>query len=169
MSKRRWPTIGDKVKILRPEIFIRCGYPIDLLIERESIFQEHGKKIEDFIRSLFGTNHKFNIDHTTMEIARALAYYQAKTTGFGGKERKIYTETMEHLQDSVMYVIGRRTVKTGIYQPASHTTSWDGDDWEAPYLANEETHVILKLGRSQVPWKNYYECEIEAKNVVIIE
>ena len=43
---------GDRVRIVTPEIFVRCGYPLCKADLREDIAKNYGKIIEDLIYSV---------------------------------------------------------------------------------------------------------------------
>lgn len=145
--------VGDKVKILNPEIFIRCGYPLTPPDVYEEVAKLYGEKINAFVRETLGfppkqmptTEEEIDYDFyydsreaRTLEdkILNAFCYYSVKMKGFGGKERKIYTEHYKQYQDKVGIVEKIKFHKTGIYTP---------DDYDPPYLSNEEVHKILKL------------------------
>jgi hypothetical protein len=170
MTKRKYPEIGNRIRIINPEFFVRCGYPMDLHEEKNRIYQDYGDQIQNFITQLIPPSWDGPyIDHTALEIAKALSYYSAKVNHFGGNERRIFTETHGGLKGKEFYVIGRKTVKTGTYVPGGRSGGYEYDEWEAPYLANEETHIILLLDKNRVPFFNSFEQMIEARNVEIVK
>lgn len=156
--------VEDKVKILNPEIFIRCGYPLTPADLYEEVAKQYGEKINAFVRETLGfppkqistTEEEIDYDFYydsreagTLEnkILEAFCYYSVKMKGFGGKERKIYTETSKSYQDKIGIVEKIKFHKTGIYTPGRGPgySAYEPDDYDPPYLSNEKTHKILKL------------------------
>src|SRR5574343_863189 len=130
--------VGDKVKILNPELFVRCGYELtpnnkDLQSE---VMEKYKDKIDDFIKSLFWPIQKVNAsilfeeeysywydqDVNTLEskIINALCYYEVKKKGFGGKERKIYTTHVNKMKDVIGKVVKIKFHKTGTYTSGNY-------------------------------------------------
>jgi hypothetical protein len=90
---------------------------------------------------------------------------------FGGKERKIYTETNEALRNTKGWrVVSKRTVKTGTYSSGGWGggSQWSMEpDYTPPHLNNEKHHVLLTLEcpkrNADIDWVSVVE--IEAANV----
>jgi len=149
--------IGDTVKIIDPEFFIRCGYNLCLSEVTEKIIKERKEEIEQFIdkffkfnmipNEIFGFMSDENISDTGKEIAKALAYKQIQLEGFGGKERKIFTETKEEYKNKLFKVTDIKYHQTGTYYPPSGGYSYYSDDWdyESGGLKNMKVHKILYL------------------------
>ena len=142
---------GDKVIILSPEIFYRCGYPLDVVEETDKILKDHAHDIAQFIKP-FGANVEpkwswgggsYADNYHIRKIAREIAYAKVKSKNFGGHTRKIYTTTMPDYQDEEVVVENIRFVKTGIYVSGSYY-SYDGD-YDPPVLCNQKTHKILDV------------------------
>lgn len=90
-------------------------------------------------------NRDFN--RTFDKIVREVAYCRLKHNGFGGRERKIYTDIIEELKGCEYVVINKRQVKTGTYSPPSSGYNYmDGcPEYEPGYLLKQKTHVILEV------------------------
>lgn len=163
--------VGDKVKILNPELFVRCGYELTPNNEdlQSEVMDKYKDKIDEFIKSLFGPIQKVNAsilfeeeysywddqDVNTLEskIINALCYYEVKRKGFGGKERKIYATHVNKMKDIIGKVVKIKFHKTGTYIPGSYSYSaYDLSDYDPAYLENEKTHKILIV---QIPDSNY--------------
>lgn len=145
--------VGDRVRVIEPKIFDRCGYPKTLFDETQIAYEELHQPISNFLISLNLSDPKTGEApaHTVHEIAKAIAYLRLKKNGYGGRERKIYTKDgfYEHMQDKEYYVTAVRFVKTGLYHPPRYT-NWEGvDDYDPGYLENCKTHKLLKLNESR--------------------
>jgi hypothetical protein len=168
--------IGDRVRIVNPEFFVRCGYPLNKeLVLRNNLKQEDVNKIDAFITS-FGLNNfyvdldKSNHIYTRVfdKIADAIAYGLLNKEGFGGRERKIYTEYLEPYKDIVCEVIGRKIVNTGYYRSGGKSYDYynGGYDYEPASLEDQQTHIIytVDLIPNELPSRNLF-LEIEKKNL----
>ena len=140
--------IGDKVKIINPEIFQRVGYP---LTKQEIIdkFTKDEKAIIEELMNSFGVSYSSGFfclaparnQDVFDRIADALAYGRIRQQGYGGKERKIYTKYDKDLLNVNAVVTNRKVVNTGIYNSA-----WgDEYDYEPAYLGKQQSHVILTV------------------------
>lgn len=159
---------GDIVRVIHPEFFIRCGYPLSIKDGMDMIMNDEeamtalsqgidkalNKKcsipLKDEILGLVPhTNRPRKISNDFNRIIRILAYYRIANEGFGGKERSIYTKWVEEAKGKEFKVIGKKTVATGTYVPASGGySSYSGEyeyDYEAPFLDGLKNHVILEL------------------------
>ena len=186
MAKRLNPKIirvGDKVKIIKPLLFIRCGYKANIKDMTEKVAEEHRKEIVDFVCWLAGIAQETDLirlmesrnpidDIAIQKVAGVIAYElvsQARTTG---AERKIYTKEDKSLEGEEYFVQAIMYVQTGIYNkggcsPYSSNPYYGDDDvdyhYQPSFLENIKVHKILKLDQS---WQLH--CEelwIEAENV----
>ena len=142
--------IGDKVKIINPQFFKRCGYPLSLEKAVDHVRDNYNKEIVDLLKSIteipetyyfknIPLNH-YNKNNIIKEFA--LAYMKAKN--YGGNTREIETFTAEEYTNLVFTVIDKKIVKTGIYSK-SHGGL---DDYNPPQLINQKSHIILYLDHS---------------------
>jgi hypothetical protein len=148
----------DKVRIITPRVFVRCGYPMSLADAREEIakMRQDDKSIYDFITS-FGIG--LHYGNTYGKIVNALAYGLLHARGFGGRERTIHTQERPDIKGLVYKVCEKRVVKTGTYRQGCDNP----EDSEGPSLRNVKTHVILEVERMVD-----FDCDhflIEAANV----
>ena len=105
--------IGDTVKIVNPEIIIRVDYPMSFDDACEEVKKLYHNEILEFLnktihkqetvplyKSLL-TAHINENEYVKSKIYRklvyALAYEHMHIKGFGGKERKIYSEQRQEL------------------------------------------------------------------------
>lgn len=149
--------IGDKVRIINPEVFIRIGYPLGIYDVIGEI-DKHDTKIASFLLDVDAP--WFNagvIDKMTNDIKKILAYGILNVRNFGGKERKIFIERQNDLFGRIGKVISKRIVRTGIYKESRQTYN---DDFISPYLEADKNHIILfidtesYLGRFNIEAKN---------------
>lgn len=158
MKKKDVIRVGDTVKIIKPEVVDRVGYPLTKAMCMEQQTPEQLKAIQDMFRAfgvvIYPNNEldlsRFGISKDYDRIYERVRYLMAevsiKKEGWGGKEKKIYTYTLEPIRNRRATVVARRTIKTGVYHPGySSCDYWGEYDYEPAYLSNEKTHVIYKL------------------------
>lgn len=159
-KKQKAIGIYDYVKIVNPEIVVRWGYNLNKQIVKETVITDEQKDaLAKFLNS-------FNLDVHAIKwyedldlpynpkdnpiyekVLDEIAYAVLKSKGFGGKERKIFTEQRDFLKGVKAFVVERRVVKTGTYHGAS-TYQGYFDPWpeyEPAYLSNEKTHVLYRV------------------------
>lgn len=149
--------IGSQVRIINPVFFERCGYPISIEMEIESIKKEHGNQICDFIRSL--TKSPVEIadmkaldfrgvnPQTFDKIIMAIAYDSLKAKKFGGRTRSVHTKARPEYLNQTAHISRMFRCKTGEYVPGHSYSTMDGYEYDPPYLGNEKTHCIFELDR----------------------
>jgi hypothetical protein len=182
--------VGDSVRVINPEMFVRCGYNLCLEDVYDKIVAERSKEIEDFVDKFFNkvTNinvtdinekeenpegiHKiFAVDcgtelsRTGQEIAKALAYSEIKIKGFGGKERKLFTKREEKFTNEIFYVHSIKIHKTGIYYPPGGGYYCGEYDYECGGLKNPKTHKILSVSPRNTRLLSFEDIRIEAIHV----
>ena len=168
MKSRKSPVyhIGDRVKIIKPEIFIRCGYPktkADF-----AITPEQRNKLEDLLISFGIAKDSFlyyRYDNSLDRIYDEISYLQLAKANFGGNKREIHTTTDFNILNITGEVISKRTVKTGVYDYGY--IDFEGNS-NPPSLHKEQSHVILKIDVASL-YSNvipYLEIETEEKNVI---
>lgn len=159
MARNNVIRAGDIVRIKNPEFFIRCGYPLSIqdgikqLMDTQS---EDYRKITEFADYFGLSKNILNVKKDFQQIIRILAYYKIQEQNFGGRERKIYTQFVETAKDHEFEVIGKQTVVTGYYVPATGRSSMWNDEYEPPYLDDPKVHVILSLYDGSVDGHFYY-------------
>lgn len=157
MSRKLDPKIiriGDKVRITNPEMFVRCGYPMQKMDARVGVDQYQPYIIE-LLRYTIGGSSDWRIVN---EMIEALAYGYMRVHNYGGNERQIYTDYEYGLLRLECTVTKIKFVKTGTYTPGYQISE---GDFTPNHLSNEKTHKILLLKNNLghvIGW-------IEAKNV----
>ncbi len=144
--------VGDIVKIITPDIFVRCGYPFDQRAATEHLIDHYRADIDALIDKV-DPNPKYANRYVPEADYRALcgrlARIVAQRDGFGGNERTIYTERDERLTGLRCSVMGKKIHKTGRRVPPG------GEYYDEPgYLADEKTHIVLTVS-PVVVW--YYD------------
>jgi hypothetical protein len=182
MPKKRKPGViypYDYVRIINPDIFIRCGYPLNKELVKDTVItKEQREAIDEMLRKFdIGTTHDtlygLQVKDTSEVFNKVLDVVAGAVLGrmgFGGKERIIYTERRHDYASLMMRVYSKRIVKTGSYYPPSGGHDyWTGEyDYEPGGLADAKTHVILSgviCDDTVAP----PEFEIEQRNVHLIE
>jgi len=170
--------VGDKVRIVNPYFFVRVGYPLTPAMAEEEIAEFFSKEINEFLNKIKPTDSK--ADHPLSlgqrdrdkksfdRVVRALSYDWVKLRGFGGRERKIYSEPVTIPEDCIATVISIKYVKTGTYEYGSggQYNAWNGDydDYQPAYLSDEKTHKILEVDYRRIIFADNDQW-IEAANV----
>ena len=186
--------VYDKVRIINPIIFIRCGYPLGIEDMRKEIEEYYGTVIDDLYRSvqkgdklmLRDANGKYEDgafikveyptckeNHNHNEIINALAYSRLKAKKFGGTTRSLHTKVMEELRGKETTVDAIKIVQTGEYFPNSGGYDyWSGGyEYEPAGLTDVKSHKILTLNPIySFPTNDWHvmdtpEIKIEAINV----
>jgi len=185
--------VGDIVDVVVPNIFVRCGYPLSFDAALKEVKLLYGDSIRTFMNDIddlrkhksllkdYNTRLVIDDDNKTyLKIARALTYDYLNIKGFGGFDRKIYTERRDHIAERRLLVENTRFVKTGTYVSAG--TYGDHDKYtSSSYLSNVKTHKILGVTDVTIqmpedrtfeflPYNddsisNWWDYEIEANNV----
>jgi len=177
MAKRIVFHVGDKVRVIEPLQVIRVGYPLTKTDALDAVEKEYGDEIRNFMCSVgaaqaddtFFSSPEYD-PRLYGDLLNAMASRYLRVKGYGGKERKVYTEVNERLRaTSGWTVISKRHVKTGIYCSGSYSGGYDGEpDYDPPYLSNEQTHTLLTI--EPPDWKlSLTAIEIEAMNVAKME
>jgi len=161
---------GDLVKVVKPEVFVRCGYPMTVASSREEVDGKYKEALYRFLRELDKIDEAGESENNQVSdmkyksvrdfedtiydsIMTILAERNLKRKRFGGAKRSIYTETNPVIEGKFYKVLEKTTCVTGDYYPSS---GWY--DYEPAGLAGMQVHVILKLFC-------FSGMKIEAKNV----
>lgn len=147
MIKRKYK-IGDRVRIMNPEFFIRVGYPLTLDDAYENIEGDWKSLIQKINQN--SPNYFKITEKMKFQLRRDLAYSYLQTKSFGGNERKLYTVKLDnpHYYYEYFTIVSKKVVKTGKYG----YEQVDDEDYDycrcpsfKPVLTNQKTHVILEL------------------------
>jgi hypothetical protein len=136
--------------VVTPKLFVRCGYP---LYPGKIMFERKGEVNALMFAAWYAMNkHTFGrtvpkldlddlppwIKPRLRNMALTVILHREK---FGGRERKIYEEENNNLQDKIFTLEGKRFVRTGTYTPGWSNHS----DWQLPSLDNAKMHCVYKL------------------------
>jgi len=161
--------VEDKVKIINPVRFVRCGYPLCLKDMKVEIDKHFKKVIGDLVHSVCNGDEFIQADEegkyddgtwlrlgtigasdggvANDDIVEALARRRIVSKGFGGTARSIHTEPYEQIKDEVAVVTRIKYVKTGTYNKGYGGYDYYSGcyEYDPPYLSDEKTHKILEL------------------------
>lgn len=152
--------VGDQVKIIVPNVFVRCGYPLTVQKVKDEVITKEQKDAiitmlkafdihyNEYIADLALTlNYNTSGTEAYDKVLHTLSMEVLRQKKWGGRDRKIYIKPEPEYLNRVCNVISKRVVKTGTYTSGGGGySSYDGDwEYEPPYLSNEKTHVILKV------------------------
>jgi hypothetical protein len=165
--------IGDRVRVVNPEFFVRCGYPMVFQYEAKRVVRDRRESIESFLRSHDIEPYRLDslgLHPAVTKIAKVLAYELCKAKKWGGRERKIYTHRFDLYAGQDFSVASVRFVKTGEYISGECYGTYGGYEYEPAYLSNEKTHRILKLNIFDlIPGQDWHNpLEIESANVELL-
>lgn len=162
--------VGDKVKVVDPYVFIRCGYPWNKEYVKRNVITDYDKERVISLMKDLGCWHRYPDEvfceeyssDIFEEIIDRLAYGILRQRKFGGKSREIYTEYDEFKLNKVYTVFSKRMVKTGT-RVGGTQSGYEGEEYDSPHLDGEKTCVILNLKQFDYLSGGF---EIEACNVV---
>jgi len=174
--------VGDTVKIVNPQLFVRCGYPLSIEDMEEEVKELFMGDIDDLVNSMgfdvfTEAPRRIDFDYSRLnkgkvyrKIIRELAYIRLRRKNFGGNERKVFTEPYDEYKDLEAEVTGIKICKSGTYNQGygGGCDYWTGQsDYEPAYLSPCKTHKILTLDRYQNDIISSYtnHIRIEAKYV----
>lgn len=173
MSKYANP--GDKIRIIVPKLFLRCGYPLNpekILTERESQvealvakawqamrYPERTQRSNDLKGLGFLVEYCDEIPYRVKHhLTSAVVSMILNCEGFGGRERQVFEqEESPWFKDKVVTVVKKRIVKTGTY--------FSGNGEDPAYLSDEKVHCVYQF-ETYEPVNIFYDrLEILAQNV----
>ncbi len=153
--------IGDTVRIVKPERFIRCGYDnnlqsnINKLLEKKEDCEQLYSILSKLSGAPYGINDTFSelLDSSFFKedtrlrdrVIREIAYQRMVNQKRHGSARRIFTEEEPSIAGLVSTVEQIKFVKTGTYYAASSYSGADGYEYDPAYLEDEKTHKIIRL------------------------
>lgn len=169
-KRDRGVRVGDRVRIVTPAFFARCGYPMAVTIEADRIRRDRGDAIAMFLAAegVRADPHGGTVT-AVGKVARALAYELCRQANWGGRDRRIHTRDIPALAGAQTVVRSVRFVKTGEYTPGCTRGGYDGYDYAPAYLSDERSHRII--GTDLEAWvgdEPLSGLEIEAANVELL-
>lgn len=172
--KRKYANVGEKIRLVNPMAFVRCGYPLcsGVIDKRDDLRKRKWEMINAAGAALFPESPRlrfaipvlalgdtFSVERTDDALhididGRVASKLEAAVNmailiqeGFGGNERSVFEEKGEGVfAGSVFEVTKKRFVKTGTRFNGSGRWSHDGDyDYDPPGLSDEQTHCVYEL------------------------
>jgi len=145
MKKTKYARVGEKVEIVVPKLFIRCGYPLTM----SEILQKRCANVAIRARSAaMAAGLNWEDAWVRKNLERAVAADILKKEGFGGAGRLIFQEDFPELLGARGKVTARKMVYTGKYSPGfqSYTDYWTGEsEWDPPSLYDTKAHCVYTL------------------------
>lgn len=139
--------IGSIIRVIKPHIFIRCGYPLTLGDEAKRIKSQFSTEINELLHKILGTTPSSYAGITHIgppsKLVKQIAYTSLMIQKFGGPERTIHTLHVPSIENLIGEVTSIKTCVTGTYYSGS--TSGDYEDYEPPMLYNQKRHRIVKV------------------------
>lgn len=164
--------VGDSVKIVDPQIFVRCGYPLclsDVAVKIEpaaivEFLSRAGAGTPEDVSRIIAHHPHHRLQRAYKEAARAGALGMMIAHKFGGTERRIYTKEVPELRDCVVRVKGKRRVVTGD-RYSGCGPGYYGDEAEGPSLENQQHHTLISFsGPCAGPWNDFRAFLIAAED-----
>lgn len=161
---------GDKVRIVTPDFFVRCGYPKDIESESAIVLEKFGAIIRGMIQDPMknpATLNPYSDLSLVGKVCREVAYARLRANGFGGTTRSIHSKRKDDLMGKEFVVVDVSFCKTGIYSPPSMSGgSYEYEpEFEPGFLHNEKTHKILTLAARSLQDEVGTGLRIDAANV----
>ena len=157
--------IGDYVRVVHPEFFVRCGYPET----QKGVFDAMSITDDTTVHTMFRQMGIPAREGYVRTIMQRLAHYRWRESGCGGPYRRIHTKTLEDAEGLVFRVVSKRTCITGDYFAPSMYQDWESGHFESEEggLRNRQTHVILCV--ESVDYLFSGDEQIESCNVELIK
>lgn len=141
--------VGDRVRVVTPKLFVRCGYPLAFDAVLTEVRTNHLAVTEAYLKSV-GVQMPVTTwkapPQAVEKVLRAVAYELVRQQGYGGKDRRILTVDKPEWACVTRAVTAVRFVKTGVY---NHGYQDYSGEYQPPHLSNEKTHRILTLAGAE--------------------
>lgn len=171
--KTKYSMAGERVTIVKPAEFVRCGYPLSikdvLARDRHEIEKECMRlfcaltdtpvppsvepETDNFLISLAAHPAIPQMSATVHGmLCSAIAAYRLEKKNFGGGERRIFERPGPFKKGQVWTVTGRKMVKTGKRFPSSSWyDSYTGEhNYEPGGLENKQSHCVYRVKRGYI-------------------
>jgi hypothetical protein len=163
MAKKSPFQVGTRVRIVTPERFVRCGYPMTPAIAAKELMANHEQDIIEFLEKLGiaqgltevilnpstdGPKKVLRAEHRAVKrLAGDLGYFYTGAKGFGGRERKIFTTPSPEDEGLIGFISESRSVMTGhYYGPSGGYDSYSGEyDYDPGGLDGMKSNRIHRL------------------------
>src|SRR5215472_3185828 len=139
----KYARIGDKVKVIVPKVFIRCGYPLD----RYTVMGTRAPFIETQIYKM-AKEARLDLEDRFVKhsLKQAVIFNILKEEGFGGRERRIFEQEDTTIKGDMVEVVAKRMVCEGEYTPGWSSYNYEGDwDGEGARLDDMKHHCIYEV------------------------
>lgn len=180
--KTKYAKVGDKVRVVIPKMFIRCGYPLTGQIVYEKYTEEIARAVsacDIALQQAFNTpievdgitlaGSSFSSGYASRLLEKAAISYKMEQLNWGGSSREVYQKEYPELRDVELTVVDKRRVQTGTRHDGYYRYSYYGDgDYGPPYLEIEKTYVVYKVDDSDLFRFQIPETEILAENCELI-
>jgi hypothetical protein len=159
---------GDIVRVVNPQTFLRCGYPLDPRAVEDEVQGTQRARICKFLEiSEDDPMFKWERNYIIGLVVKALARKHLVANSFGGYERTIHTREMPEIKNRLYKVLDFRFRVTGTYCPPSESYDPEyGSEYEPATLDGSKRHKILSLESLD---GTYSRIEIEACHVEIAQ
>ena len=166
MGRKKPYNIGEMVRVVNPQVFVRCGYPLGISDGLQAVDKSHSELVKQMLQSIFPKksfrwDSQDRLRHSYNKIMRELAVVWLKEKKFGGFTRSVHVEEDTRVLDYSQYeIMTIRYVRSGERDSGGSYSSMYPDDFEPPSLVNQKSHRILGLVESGDVWATV-EFEIE--------
>lgn len=161
MSRRKYANPGERVRVVTPKLFIRCGYTLtsDIIMDTrekevtKAVNAAHAAMVQEIQGESVTTMLSIRTSPVVIDqrvrflLNSAVCSMILENEQWGGKEKKIFEYDASGLQDSEVIVTKKYIVKTGFYHHASggycgYSGEWD---YEPAYLDDAKVHCVYEI------------------------
>lgn len=153
-KKKKYADIGDRIVVLVPKMFIRCGYLVDANFLREKYTPEINRRVYQARKA---ANLPEDDRKVTSALEQAVILGMLREKEFGGRERVIIERDYRDWKVQSTYVLQvhtgqigtvreKKRVVTGTYNPGYESYTYWENEWngEFPSLENQKHHMVYK-------------------------
>jgi hypothetical protein len=159
-AKPKYAKVGDRVRIVEPLMFKRCGYPLDPRAVRDKFameIHELTKRAVLAVRGVALPKHEDQVEDVSLRyfevhrgdqwnlFERAVVGFILQREGFGGRERTVHEVEVAEYKGRTATVTAKQTVMTGTYYAPSCGYNGYDYDYDPGGLEDMKAHVIYTL------------------------
>lgn len=151
MTKKTIFKIGDRVKILKPEVVVRVGYPLTTYDCLDEVREKYSEAISDLMIKADMPWYNSDGYKVVNGIERSLAYGLLMKKKFGGNERSLHKSKLYYSivsddgkDNKIGEIVSKRVVRTGFFENGK--------------LTKQKSHVLIKV-KHHNEWVNEFEAE----------
>jgi hypothetical protein len=134
---------GDTVRIVSPEVVVRCGYALSPKDLADGLSQDALNSVLVGAGVDLGYLPEFWARKSRREIARGIGLALAASQQFGGPERKLRVREEPGIVGRTAHVLSKRMVVEGCRIPG-YPSSWY-DEGEGPSFEEADRHLLLNV------------------------